>query len=83
MLEHRRVDQHLGIRVLVPVGQLQDAVQHQHAAVGDAVEHLDVLEVALPVDQRVAFEMQHLLVAGVQGLPEGAHGVLGSFSTRA
>ncbi len=71
VLQHRQMGQHLGIGGFVAAGQLDDVVEHQHPAVGDAVENLNALEAAFLVHQRLGLELHDLGVTLVQTLFEG------------
>ena len=52
--------QHLGIGGLVARRDLHDVVEHQDAAIRDAVEDADALIFALLVGKRLAFELHRL-----------------------
>ena len=70
VLEHRHVRQHLGVTAFVARRQLHDVVEHQHASVALGVEDLDVLKLALFLDERLSFDLDRLRETGMQFFQE-------------
>src|SRR5450755_2485093 len=62
--------QHFGVGALVARRDLDDVVEYHDAPVGDAVEDLDVLKLALFLDDWLAGEFHRLGVALVETLLE-------------
>ena len=73
MRQQRHMGQHLLVDELVALGDLDHAVQHHDAAVRDALEDHDVLEVALHPRQ-FALHQEALAPVGIQRLVDPAIG---------